>query len=449
MSHILGRTGKIPAEQAQAYAELGYPMDAIVGTSGIEAAYEQYLHGTDGEITITEDKEGNIIERKITRQPVAGRDVYLTIDIELQKVAEDSLAYRINKIASEGGVMTGADADSGAVVAIDPNTNGILAMASYPTYDLTTFNSDYAALSQDERAPLLNRATSAAYAPGSTFKLCTGIAALTEGQITQYTTIKDKGIYKYYDDYQPHCWVYDQKGITHGEINVAQAIEHSCNYFFFEVGRKMGIDNVCKYASAFGLGRSTGIELSESVGILASPHYVEANDIALWMPGDTLSASIGQSYHLFTPMQLACYLSTLVNNGTRYSAHLLYEVRDFGTGEVVYKYENKVMDGCIELSEDNVQTIKYGMRLVMNQTLTKRAFKDLTAVSAAGKTGTAQLGGKQSDNATFVSFAPYSEYRDPEIVIAGIIEHGVSGNNTAYVVSDIMEQYFQGEAKIG
>ena len=449
MSHILGRTGKIPAEQAEMYAELGYPMDAVVGTSGVEAAFEQYLHGTDGEITIIEDKEGNIIERYVSREPVAGRDVYLTIDVELQIVAEDSLAYRIKKIASEGGVMTGGDADSGAVVAIDPNTNGILAIASYPTYDLTTFNADYATLSQDATAPLLNRALNAAYAPGSTFKLCTGLAALTEGKITQYTTIKDKGIYKYYDDYQPHCWVYDQKGTTHGEINVAQAIEHSCNYFFFEVGRIMGIDTVCKYADALGLGRTTGIELSETTGILASPSYVEANDIALWMPGDTLSASIGQSYHLFTPMQLACYLSSIVNNGTRYSAHLLYEVRDFATGECVYKYENKVMDGCIELSPDDVQTIKYGMRLVMNQTLTKRAFKDLTAVSAAGKTGTAQLGGKNSDNATFVSFAPYSEYRAPEIVVAGIIEHGVSGNNTAYVVSDIMEQYFQGEAHIG
>ncbi len=449
MSHILGRTGKIPEGQAELYASLGYPMDAIVGTSGIEAAYEQYLHGTDGEITIKEDKDGNVIERSITRQPVAGRDVYLTIDIELQKVAEDSLAYRINKIASEGGVMTGADADSGAVVAIDPNTNGVLAIASYPTYDLTTFSEDYATLSQDESAPLLNRALNASYAPGSTFKLCTGLAALTEGQITEFTTVKDKGIYKYYDDYQPHCWVYDQKGITHGDVNVAQAIEHSCNYFFFDVGRKMGIDTICKYASAFGLGRNTGIELSEKTGILASPNYVEANDIALWMPGDTLSAAIGQSYHNFTPMQLACYLSTIINNGTRYSAHLLSEVRDFATGECVYKYENKVMDGCIELSEENVQTVKYGMRLVMNQTLTKRAFKDLKTVSAAGKTGTAQLGGKNSDNATFVSFAPYSEYRDPEIVIAGIIEHGVSGNNTAYVVSDIMEQYFQGEAKIG
>lgn len=449
MSHILGKMGKIPAEQADKYKELGYSMDATVGVSGIELAFEEYLHGIDGEITIIEDMEGNILEQYVSREPKPGRDVYLTLDINLQKVAEDSLAYRIKKIASEGGTMTGADCDSGAIVALDPRTNAILAIASYPTYDLTTFDEDYSQLVEDKKAPLVNRALGSSYAPGSTFKLCTAIAALSEGRITQYTTIRDKGVYAYYADYQPHCWVYDQKGGTHGVINVAQAIEHSCNYFFFDVGRIMGIDTLARYAKAFGLGQNSGIELPEETGILASPEYVETNGVGLWMPGDTLSASIGQSYHNFTPIQLACYLSTLVNNGTRYSAHLLGEVRDFSTGEVVYSYENKVMDGSISLEPAHVETVKYGMRLVMNQYLTRQAFKDLTEVQAVGKTGTAQIGGKNSDNATFVSFAPYSSTAEPEIVIAGIIENGVSGNNTAYVVSDIMEQYFQGEAHIG
>ena len=449
MSHILGKVGKIPAEQAEQYRELGYSMDATVGVSGVELAFEEYLHGIDGEITIIEDLEGNILEQYISREPQPGRDVYLTIDIELQKVAEDSLAYRIKEIAKNGSTMTGGDCDSGAVVALDPRTNAVLCIASYPTYDLSTFDENYAELLLDEKAPLLNRALGAAYAPGSTFKLCTGLAALTEGKITQYTTIRDRGIYAYYNDYQPHCWVYDQKGGTHGTINVAQAIEHSCNYFFFEVGRIMGIDTLDKYAKSLGLGEKTGIELPEETGILASPDYVETSGIGLWMPGDTLSASIGQSYHLFTPMQLASYLSTIINYGTRYSTHLLGEVRDFSTGEVVYSYENKIMDGSMSFSRENVDVIKYGMRLVMNQYLTRQAFRDLTEVQAVGKTGTAQIGGNNSDNATFVSFAPYSTARDPEIVVAGIIENGVSGNNTAYVVSDIMEKYFQGEAHIG
>ena len=449
MSHILGKLGKIPAEQADKYKELGYSMDATVGISGVELAFEEYLHGIDGEITIIEDMEGNILEQYVSREPKPGRDVYLTIDITLQKVAEDSLAYRIKKIAAEGGNMTGADCDSGAIVAIDPKDNGILAIASYPTYDLTTFDVDYAQLVEDKKAPLVNRALNSTYAPGSTFKLCTSLAALTEGRITQYTTIRDQGVYSYYADYQPHCWVYDQKGGTHGVINVAQAIEHSCNYFFFDVGRIMGIDTIVKYARAFGLGQSTGVELPENTGILASPEYVETSGIGLWMPGYTLQAAIGQSYHNFTPMQLACYLSAIINNGTRYGAHLLGEVRDFADGEVVYRYENKVMEGGIQLDPSHVETVKYGMRLVMDQYLTRQAFRDLTEVQAVGKTGTAQIGGNNSDNATFVSFAPYSSTAEPEIVIAGIIENGVSGNNTAYVVSDIMEQYFQGEAKIG
>ncbi len=453
MSHILGRTGKIPAEEAEKYEALGYPMDAVVGISGVELSFEEYLHGTDGEITVVEDMEGNVLEKYISRQPVAGKDVYLTIDVELQIVAEDSLAYRVQKIAEDGkaagGSMSGADADAGAVVALDPSTNGVLAIASYPTYDLSLFDEIYADIAKDEKAPLLNRALGASYAPGSTFKLCTALAALTEGQITANTTIRDRGVYSYYNDYQPHCWIYDMGGGTHGTINVVGAIEHSCNYFFFDVGREMGINTIDKYAASFGLGKNTGIELPEQLGVLAGPEYAETSGIGMWMPGDTLSASIGQSYHLFTPMQLACYLSTIVNHGTRYSAHLLYGVYDFSSGEQILAYENKVMEGGIALSESHVNTVKSGMRKVMDQYLTTQAFKDLTEVQAVGKTGTAQIGGENSDNATFVSFAPYSSTREPEIIVAGIIEHGVSGNNTAYVISDIMEKYFQGEAKIG
>ncbi len=451
MSHILGRCGKIPSDELFDYIALGYSMDATVGLDGVERAFEEYLRGIDGEITIVEDMEGNILEKYVSREPVAGGDVYLTIDINLQKVAEDSLAYRVNKVAEDGkltgGSMSGADANAGAVVAIDPQTNGILCMASYPTYDLSQFDLLYSELVQDKNSPLLNRALSAEYAPGSTFKLATSIAALSENIISGSTTIRDTGVYRYYSDYQPHCWIYDMYGSSHGSINVVEAIQHSCNYFYFETGRLLGIKKLNTYASAFGLGRATGIELPEKTGVVAGPDYAQTSGAGAWMPGDTLQAAIGQSYNLFTPTQLACYLSTLLNNGQRYSAHLLYSVRDFGTGETVYSYENKIMDGCIELDPYDISLIKRGMRAVMDANLTKKAFKDLTEVQAAGKTGTAQIGGSNSDNATFVSFAPYTG--TPEIVAAGIIENGVTGNNTAYVISDIMEQYFQGEAHIG
>ncbi len=451
MSHILGRCGKIPSDSLDYYTSLGYSMDATVGLDGVESAFEAQLRGIDGEITVVEDMDGNIIEKYISREPVAGKDIYLTIDIKLQIVAEDSLAYRINKIASDGllagGSMSGSDANAGAVVAIDPQTNGVLCMASYPTYDLSQFDKIYSDLANDKNSPLLNRALSAEYAPGSTFKLATSVAALSENLISANTKINDTGVYKYYSDYQPHCWIYDMYGSSHGSINVVEAIQHSCNYFYFEVGRQLGIEKLNYYASALGLGKATGIELPEKIGVVANPNYAITNGQGAWMPGDTLSAAIGQSYNLFTPTQLACYLSTLLNNGERYGAHLLYSVRDFGTGETVYKYENKIMNDCIKLDSYNISLIKKGMRAVMDANLTKRAFKDLTLVDAAGKTGTAQIGGDNSDNATFISFAPYSS--TPEIVVAGIIENGVTGNNTAYVISDIMEQYFQGEAHIG
>ncbi len=451
MSHILGRCGKIPSGSLDSYLALGYSMDSVVGLDGVEQAFEEYLRGIDGEITIIEDMDGNILEKYISREPVAGKDVYLTIDIELQKVAEDSLAYRIQKIASDGlaagGDMAGADANAGAVVAIDPQTNGILCMASYPTYDLSRFDEIYADLAQDKNSPMLNRALLAEYAPGSTFKLCTSIAALSEKIVSGSTKINDTGVYKYYSDYQPHCWIYDMHGTSHGKINVVEAIQHSCNYYFFETGRLLGIDRIGKYASALGLGKATGIELPEKIGVVANPDYALTSGSGAWMPGDTLGAAIGQSYHLFTPTQLACYLSTLINYGERYSAHLLYSVNDFSNQTPVQYYENKILDGSMQIEPYHVSLVKQGMRAVMDATLTKRAFRDLTAVQAAGKTGTAQIGGANSDNATFVSFAPYSG--TPEIVCAGIIENGVTGNNTAYVISDIMEQFFQGEANIG
>ncbi len=451
MSHILGRCAKIPSDKLDYYISLGYSMDATVGIDGVELAFENYLRGIDGEITIVEDMEGNILEKYVSREPVAGKDVYLTIDIELQKVAEDSLAYRIQKVAADGqaagGEMSGADANAGAVVAIDPQTNGILCMASYPTYDLSLFDEMYKELSEDKNSPLLNRALNAEYAPGSTFKLATSVAALSEGIIYSGTKIKDTGVYKYYSDYQPHCWIYDMYGSSHGSINVVEAIQHSCNYFYFETGRLLGIKKLNSYASAFGLGKASGIELPEKVGVVAGPDYAQTSGAGIWMPGDTLQAAIGQSYNLFTPTQLACYLSTLLNNGERYSAHLLHSVNDFSTKEAVYTYENKVMEGCIPLDPAHITLIKRGMRAVMDANLTKKAFKDLVEVQAAGKTGTAQIGGSNSDNATFVSFAPYTG--TPEIVVAGIIENGVTGNNTAYVISDIMEKYFQGEAHIG
>lgn len=241
-SHILGRVGRITAENAEYYEELGYSMDAIVGVDGAEKAFEEYLHGVDGELTIVEDGYGNVLEQYVSREPVAGQHVYLTIDIELQQAAEKALADNIAMIAENGAAsgttLSGEDADAGALTAIDAKTGAVLALASYPTYDLSTFSETYADLVQDEKAPLFNRALEGTYAPGSTFKPGVAAAALQEGIITPQTEIQDLGQYTYYADYQPRCWIYTPRyGMrTHGYVNVSEAIQVSCNYFFYEVG---------------------------------------------------------------------------------------------------------------------------------------------------------------------------------------------------------------------
>ena len=210
----------------------------------------------------------------------------------------------------------------------------MLALASYPTYDLSTFNEDYDELVNDQRLPMFNRATQGIYAPGSTFKMVTAVAALESGIITPSSIIQDRGIYTYYKDPQPMCWIYSQTGSTHGRINVSQAITDSCNYFFYEVGRLTGIRTLDSYASQFGLGQSTGIEIGDSSGVLASPEWAESHDQE-WTDGQTITAAIGQSYNLFTPLQLANYIATLVGNGEHYAAHLLKNVKTYNNSAVV------------------------------------------------------------------------------------------------------------------
>lgn len=219
----------------------------------------------------------------------------LTIDIDLQQVVEDTLASTI-----QGMIDKDSNERGGAAAVIQVGTGEVLAMASYPTYDLETFNQDYDDLVKDERLPMFNRATQGVYAPGSTFKLCTSVAALEEGIITPSTIIEDKGIYTYYVDPQPMCWIWRQAHTTHGRINVSQAIVDSCNYFYYEVGRLTGIKKLDEYATAFGLGQSTGIEIGDVSGVLASPEWAEAHDRE-WTDGQTITAAIGQSYNLFTP----------------------------------------------------------------------------------------------------------------------------------------------------
>lgn len=443
-SHILGRTGKIQASKAEYYKELGYSMNAVVGTSGVEEAFEEYLHGTDGEKTIIEDEYGNVIDEYVSKEPIPGKNVFLTIDIDLQVVAEDALAENIALIvASAGetdGEQDGEDASSGAITFI--KTDGdILAIASNPTYDLTTFSEDYEKLNSDELSPMFNRALEGTFAPGSTFKPGVAVAALEEGVITPYTMLNCAGTYDYYYEssgFRPACWIYNMFYGRHGNLDVVQAIQDSCNCFFYEVGRQLTIANMNKYCKSYGLGETTGIELPEKTGVLAGPEYRDENGLEPWTDGQTVTAAIGQSDNLFTPLQISVYISTLINGGTRYKAHLLHEVKDFYTKNVIYSYEPIVCDGSIKLSDYTVNIVKSGMKNVMENGSAAKVFSDY-AIAIGGKTGTAQVRKDQSNNAVFTAFAPYS---DPEVVATCVIEHGANGASAGWSVKAVFDKYF-------
>ena len=436
-AHILGTVGAIWQEEWRSdestgyvgYADKGYNMNDLVGKDGVEKAFEEYLHGNDGKRLITTDENGKITGELYTREPQPGGTVALTIDIDLQQVVEDTLASTI-----QGMIDKDSNERGGAAAVIQVGTGEVLAMASYPTYDLETFNQDYEELVKDERLPMFNRATQGVYAPGSTFKLCTSVAALEEGIITPTTIIQDKGIYTYYKDPQPMCWIWRQARTTHGRINVSQAIVDSCNYFYYEVGRLTGIKKLDEYATAFGLGQHTGIEIGDESGVLASPEWADAHDRE-WTDGQTITAAIGQSYNLFTPLQLANYVATLVSGGEHYEAHLLKNVKSYDNSRIIDVYDKGTLNE-MHISESTMAAVTKGMHDLTHDSL-QGAFSRCV-VEAGAKTGSAQVG-TDIANGTFVAYAPYD---DPEIAIAIVVEKGGSGSLLANAAVDIINAWF-------
>ena len=459
-SHILGRTGKIQSEDLEYYTEKGYSMDAIVGIDGAEKAFEEYLRGIDGTLVIVEDKEGNVVDQYYKKEPIAGKDVYLTVDIELQKTAEDTLSYNVQYIRDkaiakikqetekytdpEGNITQpdkipkyiGEDVTSGAAVLMNPNNGEIYALASYPTFDLSTYLQDYNDLLKAENSPLFNRALMGVYEPGSTFKISVAAAALEYGLIDRSYTLFDGGVYKFYNDFQPECWIYTSHGYGHGNVNVISAIQHSCNYFFYDVGRQLTIEKLNSYCKTLGLGEYTGVELPEAKGILAGPEYSSSVNKE-WVPGDTVQASIGQSDNNFTPLQIASYLSSIVNGGSRYKAHLLHSVRSFGGEDVIVSPSSEVLN-TVELSDENLQILKTGMRNVMENGTAAPVFADYP-LEIGGKTGTAQVGKTRSNNGIFMAFAPFDK---PEIVASCIIEQGGESNDCSVTIKGMFNKYF-------
>lgn len=432
--HIVGNVGRIYAEEYEELRAKGYKLSDVVGKSGIEKIAEDYLRGTDGKSTQGTDALAGY--SNTLTQPQAGNTVLLTLDADMQRVAQEQLEAVIHDIAQTGQKPgnQGADANAGAVVAIKVKTGEVLVSASYPTYDTKQLLADYSSVLNADNQPLYNRALQGAYPPGSTFKPLVAVAALEEGVITPQTTVYCKHRYTFYQDYQPKCLG------THGSILLTRALAVSCNYYFFEVGRQLKIDMIDQYARQFGLGQKTGIGLGdntlpESAGILAGPEYRSSKG-EVWNPGDTLQAAIGQSDHLFTPLQLASYVATLCNNGVRYQPRIIKEIvsKDFST---VLVPDEPVVAGRVEASESSFEAVMEGMRSVTTDGTGAHVFGNYP-IAVGGKTGSAEVP-NGSANAVFIAFAPYD---DPEIAVAVVIEHGWHGGSAANVVRAIFDEYF-------
>ena len=423
-AHVLGYTGYITSETWPQYKELGYPMNATVGQDGVELAFEERLHGVSGTRLMELDEDGNIMNQEWLAEPEPGENVVLTLDIALQSTVEDILSEYAAQQEEQKPIAT----------AVVDMTGGVLALASYPGYDMTTFWEDYTQLAADtEMKPLYNRATKGIYSPGSTFKMLTAVAALDSGTITITERIRCTGTYTYYaPSYSPHCW--NRWG--HGQEYVTQAITDSCNYFFYDIGRRTGIAALNEYAQKFGLGEYTGIEIDEEKGWRAGPETSRLLGTD-WYDGNTLSAAIGQENNAFTPLQMANYVATLVNGGNHYQCHLLKEYKSNDYSSVTEVFEPVLLD-VIDIRPEHLSAIKQGMYNLSKTSSMARYFGSLP-VEVGCKTGTAQTTTNAPTNAVFVCFAPYD---NPQIALCLVAEGGGAGSTMAALAADILAQYF-------
>lgn len=443
LAHVLGYVSSISADEYASLKSEGYSQNSIIGKTGLESFLEQYLKGENGVVRTEINATGTASYEYVYKQAVSGKDVTLTIDYRLQKIAEEALEKQIKALQNEtDGKYT--DASAGAVVITNVKTGEVLALVSYPSYDPNLFisgisYSDWKNINEDPNIPMFNRATQGTYSPGSTFKMISAIAGLETGKITATELIEDTGVYPY--SYNPVCWIYTDYHRTHGLVNVADAIKVSCNCYFYEVGRRVGIKTLVEYAMMFGLNKKTGIELTETTGTIAGTQDVD------WYLGDTLSAAIGQSYNSFTPVELVNYIATLANGGTLNRLTLIKSIGE-GTDAVEDEELNEYIEAKtgvettsiqLEFKEGTLETVLSGMeRSSMESGGGTYYVFGGNAVEVAGKTGTAEVG-TGSSNALFGGYAPIS---NPDIAIVVVIEHGGSGLNAASVAKDIVNEYY-------
>ena len=448
-SHIIGYIGKIQESELEKKLDEGYESNDYLGRTGIEYTLEKYLRGKNGVKQLDMSVDGTIEDEYIETEAVAGDDVTLTIDSELQGKTEEIISDAVASLKKKNKKST-----FGAAVVMNVKSGEILAMASYPNYKPELF---VGGISQDDwnelksNNALYDRASSGAYAPGSTFKMVTATAALEENKVSQTETVNDRGVYPY--AHNPVCWYYTEYHRGHGNVNIKQALQKSCNYFFYEMGRRLGIDTLDKYAQFYGLGQKTGIELSsETAGTLASKEVAEQKK-KTWYLSDTLSAAIGQSYNSFSPLQMARYVSMVANGGNFINATVVKSIKDADGNEIpkdeIRKYVNELLGqntdsiSDLKISQETLDTVRAGMRLVTSSGGTAYSAFSSFSKSVAGKTGSAQAkatsDGSEIANGWFVGFTPY---KNPEVAVVVILEDGAKDSFAAKTARKILEAYY-------
>ena len=441
-SHILGYIQRINAEELKSNSD--YNMNDKIGKTGIEKVFEKYLRGKDGIKQIDMSVDGIVTGETVVKEAVSGSDVVLTLDSQLQKITEDTLARGIANIQN---TKDAKDASEGAAVVLNVQTGEVLAMASYPNYNPALFTNgisseDYQKYINDKRHPFINKAISDKSAPGSIFKMVTAISALESNQISINDKINDTYRYTFYRDYQPTCW----KPGGHGLLNITQAIEVSCNFFFYEIGRRAGIAKIDEVAKKLGLGSKTGIELPDEIaGTLAGPEVDKQ-----WTGGKTIQTAIGQSYNDYTPLQMAKYTAMIANGGKNIDVTIVKSINN-PDGTTVSRNEldsyihNKLgvetnSGSDLNISSTDLEAVKNGMKNVTSDEsgTAYKYFKDFS-ISIGGKTGSASIGNSGHANAWFVGFGPFE---NPKIAVAVYVKRGEHGAYTAPIARDIFAQYF-------
>lgn len=421
-AHILGYVSKITSDDDYpSLKKKGYDYDDLIGKEGAELAFEDYLKGSDGLRMVATNDEGKVTGEYYSTEPEPGNIVELTIDLDFQSQVEDYLAETVTRLNTDGDERRGA----GAAV-IHVGTGEVLALASYPSYDLSTWREDFAELNADPRTPMYNRAAMNGYPPGSTLKPFTAMAALLDGKVALNERIRDTGRWGYpgdEDNSYAFCW----KRSGHGSLNVTGAITNSCNYFFAEMGYRLQMEGLREYLVQFGLGEKTGIEIPETAGLL--PENPPGQDQAPW-------AGFGQSTQLYSPLQLANYIATLVSGGKRCQAHLLKTAKTYDNSAVVATGNTDPVN-TIDISDDNLNAVKQGMKGLVEGTLSP--YFRSCVVSAGAKTGTSQVTSDKKNHGVFVCFAPYD---DPEIAVAIAIERADAGAALASTAVNILNAYF-------